>query len=768
MKKILLFILLVLPVTIFAQTIITGHITNKSGLPVSSIRVSLDGKKNITQSDANGLFKLAPVADGNYKLTASGVGYKSVSKTITVSGTAELVADVLIEEAMGDLNEVIVTASRNSETLGEVPSSVKILNSKQIEMQRSISTDMNQLLSYTIPSLTLGTNTTANKGQTLRGRNALIMIDGIPQSTPLRNGERDYRSIDPSVIERIEVIEGSTAIYGNGADGGIINYITRKPKTDAKFHSSTELSTIGSLVSSKNTGGSKVSQMFMGKVNRFDYVLSGSYEQTGVNRDANGLVISPTQSLSETTSKNLFAKAGYDINDKNRIEVMYNYFRAIQYSSYVDSSGVYGVRPITGKLGKPLGESQGTPYNQNAYIQYTNKELFKGTSFNLNLYYQNFYSIFEYSDFYKPAGNSAISSKKKGLRLNFNTLYKVSDEIQGDVTYGLDVLNDITKQSLVDGRGFVPEMNMKNFAPYAQLKTFLFKDLVFKAGARYENIDLNIPDYTTITFGNYKGGVAVKGADLNYHALVFNTGLRYTKWSLFNPFVSFSQSFSLYDLGRTLRLSAVDDVRKIQTEAIITNNYEVGFSSNIGNLGFNAAYYYSKSNLGSSLKDVNGVAVPERAPERVNGIEATASYQLMENLSVTAGYSHMTGKKEVNGLDVFLPTSRIGPDKFTSSVSYSPVKTFDVSLFWIYSGGSYKFLPDAKGVYALGEGPVNSFNLFNLYTAYHFTPKATVKLGVDNLLNADYYPVLSQGKVKTESYIKGGGARYNLTLQYAF
>lgn len=67
-----------------------------------------------------------------------------------------------------------------------------------------------------------------NTGQTLRGRQVLVLIDGIPQSTPLRNGARDLRVIDPSVIERIEVIKGASSIYGNGADGGIINYITRK------------------------------------------------------------------------------------------------------------------------------------------------------------------------------------------------------------------------------------------------------------------------------------------------------------------------------------------------------------------------------------------------------------------------------------------------------------------------------------------------------------------------------------------------------------
>ena len=49
----------------------------------------------------------------------------------------------------------------------------------------------------------------------------LVLIGGVQQSTPLRNGGRDLRIIDPSAIERIEVIKGATSIYSNGADGGI-------------------------------------------------------------------------------------------------------------------------------------------------------------------------------------------------------------------------------------------------------------------------------------------------------------------------------------------------------------------------------------------------------------------------------------------------------------------------------------------------------------------------------------------------------------------
>lgn len=775
MKRFLFFVMMTIVACTqgYAQTI-TGTISDTAAEKIPGLRIYLAGTRHHAITDAKGHFTLQPVQPGSYTLIAAGVGYLTLEQPLTVTDSVTRL-QLTIKTADVGLNEVVVTASRNKETIGTVPSSITIISGKQLREQSAITTDINQLLGMNVPGLTLGSNTATNKGQTLRGRGMLIMIDGIPQSTPLRNGDRDIRSIDPSVIERVEVIKGSTAIYGNGADGGIINFITRKPATGKTFSSSTDISSSGALSGLKNSMGGRISQSFSGKIKKFDYVVSGTYEQTGVNKDANGEVIAPFQSLSETENVNAFAKVGYDINENNRIEAMYNFYRTIQNSSYVDSGGKFGVRPITGTLGSSPGDNQGTPYNHNAYIHYTNKRIFRNTSLDVNLYYQRFYSIFEYSDFYKPAGNSAISSKKKGARFNFNTIFNFSENVHGDVTYGVDILNDITKQNLTDGREFVPEMNMKNYAPYAQVKAYLFRDFLLKGGVRYENITLDIPDYTTIPFGNYKGGVAVQGGSLPYEALVFNAGLRYTKFNYFNPFISFSQSFSLYDLGRTLRLAkGANNTNKtsidiIETEAIITNNYEAGFNSSFGRFNASGAYFISTSRLGTSLLDVNGVAVPERAPERVQGFELTAGYQFLPNLSVNAAWSHVEGKKDVKGVHGYLPTTRISPDKLMANVQYSPLPQWDLGIYWIYSGNRERFAPDAAtGEYKLGEGPVHAFSLLNFYTGYRFNKSTTVRVGIDNVLNADYYPVMSQARVRTDSYIKGNGARYNVGLNYSF
>ena len=48
-------------------------------------------------------------------------------------------------------------------------------------------------------------------------------------STKLYSTALGIRTLDPASIERIEVLNGATSVWGNGAAGGVINYITKKP-----------------------------------------------------------------------------------------------------------------------------------------------------------------------------------------------------------------------------------------------------------------------------------------------------------------------------------------------------------------------------------------------------------------------------------------------------------------------------------------------------------------------------------------------------------
>ncbi len=755
---------------------LSGKITGPQNEEVPYASISIQKMDIVVTAGANGTYRFEALTPGEYFLNVTSPGYNSTVKRVQLKAGENKVLNIVLEQELKDLEEIIITTNRRVETLDEVPSSVSVLNAREIERfsltSNSIADVMNE-----VPGLALSTSQTSSTGQTLRGRKMLILIDGIPQSTPLRNGSRDVNTIDPNVIERIEIIKGATAIYGNGADGGIINYITKTPKAYKELESTTELSSGISLVNTEHTLSSKLSQTFSGQVGDLGYVANASFGQTGIFRDANGEVVSPSYGLGETNQYNFFGKLLYEIDVNNSVEFMYNYFSSNQDTEYINQPGVYGERPAIGVIGEELGVDQGNRYNHNGQFTYNSFDLIGDTDFNANLYFQDFKTVYGYSPFFfnsetgYEGGQSMIESDKKGLRANFRTPYAFGDRISGDILYGVDILNDITSQHLVDGRLWVPEVDMKNFAPYAQLKT-LYRDFVLKAGIRFENINIDIPDYTTIYImpngGTPQGNVSVEGGELKYDATTFNAGLRFNRWELFKPFVSFSQSFSIADLGRTLRSATENTVGQISSEAVIANNYEVGFNSTFGNTSLSGAYFISTSELGATYLEVDGIFQIARQPEKVYGFEAALDTRLAKNLTFGTSVSYIEGKldSEDNGeYDLWMNGDRIPPVKFASYLSYNVFNKLSLRLAHIYSGERDRFEPRANGTYVYGQGPVEPINLVNLTTTYNMTANTLLSVGIQNLLNEDYYLPISQWDARPDNYIKGNGTRLNVSLK---
>ncbi|WP_293785789.1 TonB-dependent receptor [uncultured Pedobacter sp.] len=770
--------MMLLTITLFAQGgkgSIKGKVVDSlgNGVPFANVQVKKQNLK--TTSDQRGTFKLNAVPVGNQQIKVSITGYDLLEQAVSVTANDTILVTFVLKEQAEGLNDVIVSASRRPESLSQTPSSVTVLTAKELNTQSTISPNLANILSYSVPGLGFSTNQTGNSGQTLRGRSVLVLIDGIPQSTPLRAGGRDIRSIDPSVIERVEVIKGATAIYGNGAEGGLINYITKKADQGKSFGGYSQAGITGNL-KGDSTIGYRFSQQLYGKTGKFDYLVSGMFEKTGVFRDADGLVLSPEYGLGETRSYNGFVKLGYNFTPKQRLQLMYNYFSSRQRSKYITKEGVYGQSPAIGVYGTRLGEDEGTRFNHNANLQYTNQQIFGKTDLTANLYYQDFYTIYSNSASFFGGGQSAITSTKKGARVNLNTPFNLTDRVPMQLNYGLDLMNDKTAQSLTDGRLWVPDMNMVNFAPYLQASATLIDDLTIKGGLRVENINIDVDDFNTLATGaNGAGSIAVQGGKLNYNALVFNAGARYSKFKFFNPFISYAQSFSVFELGRVLRAAKSNTLSQLETKPIIVNNYEAGFSSSIDKFNFSAAYYYSTSKLGANLLEVNGVYISQRIPERVYGFEIQADYQLLRELSIGGNYAQVEGKGDVdndgdfNGpKDVYLNTTRIPPSKTTVYLKYSGIKNLSLDVNWMRVGNRDRFKTNAAGKYLIGEGPVKAFNLFNVAAVYQVIPPLELSLGIENLLNKVYYPAISQFYGSNINYVRGNGRRFNLSLGYAF
>jgi iron complex outermembrane receptor protein len=141
-------------------------------------------------------------------------------------------------EAEAQIGEVVVTATRRSDTIHNIPLTIQAVTSEQIEVQ-GLKTA--QDVARTVPALRIGpTNSGAanvnNTDVAIRGVRSTtgapttgIYIDDVPMQ---QRGALGSGTIFPQLfdIERVEVLKGPQGtLYGGSSEGGTVRFITASP-----------------------------------------------------------------------------------------------------------------------------------------------------------------------------------------------------------------------------------------------------------------------------------------------------------------------------------------------------------------------------------------------------------------------------------------------------------------------------------------------------------------------------------------------------------
>lgn len=680
------------------------------------------------------------------------------------------------------LEEVVITANRIKEKKTDAVANVTIIDQKKLQQFIKIAPDMSHLIGMIEPAMSLSTNTTNNRYQNLRGRSILVLIDGIPQSTPLRATDRDIRSIDPAAVERIEIVKGATSIYGNGAIGGIMNIVTKKSPKNVIFGGQTTIGASARDSFKENRGfGYRFNQQFYGNYKGFSYLVDGGMNQTGSAIDGTGEYISPRYGLGDVRTYNGLVKLGYQFDDDNKVEVMYNFYQSLQNTPLVASGGKYLERPRIGVYGTkdPAAQDEGMRYNHNAYIKFNSNNIFKRTDLELSAFTQHQYAIFDYRKhnarsprWESSSGQATVKGEKYGIRTQLTSKFLFSENVFTQLLYGADVLIDKTSQPLVDGRYWMPELTSYNSAPFLQTKTTFFQYYVLKAGLRYDYIDVSVPNYEVLRLRNTDPRVYVKGGDLTYNNLSPNIGIAYNQFKYFQPFISYSQGFSIFDLGRTLRAAKADVLSKINTEPVKTENYEAGAYAELSKyVHLRGSYFYTYSKLGSDLKSVSGFWVVDRTPQKVYGFEVNADIFPTKWLTLGGSFISFEGKKkstEDGDWDGYMSGTSIPAPKATAYIRVTPTEYSYLQVNYLHTGSRDRFSPDNRGVYTEGEGIVYPIDLFSLSAGYTFNKSFSLALGIENLTDKVYYTPASMLVARDAEYARGNGRYFNLSLTYRY
>ena len=680
------------------------------------------------------------------------------------------------------LEEVVITANRIKEKKTDAVANVTIIDQKKLQQFIKIAPDMSHLIGMIEPAMSLSTNTTNNRYQNLRGRSILVLIDGIPQSTPLRATDRDIRSIDPAAVERIEIVKGATSIYGNGAIGGIMNIVTKKSPKNVIFGGQTTIGASARDSFKENRGfGYRFNQQFYGNYKGFSYLVDAAMNQTGSAIDGTGEYISPRYGLGDVRTYNGLVKLGYQFDDDNKVEAMYNFYQSLQNTPLVASGGKYLERPRIGVYDTkdPAAQDEGMRYNHNAYIKFNSNNIFKRTDLELSAFTQHQYAIFDYRKhnarsprWESSSGQATVKGEKYGIRTQLTSKFLFSENVFTQLLYGADVLIDKTSQPLVDGRYWMPELTSYNSAPFLQTKTTFFQYYVLKAGLRYDYIDVSVPNYEVLRLRNTDPRVYVKGGDLTYNNLSPNIGIAYNQFKYFQPFISYSQGFSIFDLGRTLRAAKADVLSKINTEPVKTENYEAGAYAELSKyVHLSGSYFYTYSKLGSDLKSVSGFWVVDRTPQKVYGFEVNADIFPTKWLTLGGSFISFEGKKKSTqdgDWDGYMSGTSIPAPKATAYIRVTPTEYSYLQVNYLHTGSRDRFSPDNRGVYTEGEGIVYPIDLFSLSAGYTFNKSFSLALGIENLTDKVYYTPASMLVARDAEYARGNGRYFNLSLTYRY
>lgn len=694
--------------------------------------------------------------------------YIVVSRDSAADGTASQTSTPVSSAKQPiKLSAIAVTASRTSSSLTPPVHQVDVIEREKLEQLRHGSDNLATVLAKITPGMSDSSRTITDYGQTLRGREMLILVDGVPLNTN-RDSSRNLASIDPALIEQIEVIHGSSAIYGAGATGGIIRITTRPAGGETR--SETTLTGSSSMTQLDNDSlGGELQHHLAGSQDQLDYALDLGVRHIGGSFDANGRRIAPEPSqgdLFDSDSFNIGGKLGLRIDDYQRFRLSLSHSDAKQNSDYTSDPSVAalppGSVPASSLTGLQLDE-QNRITNTIGNLEYSHDDLL-GSHLSAQAYYRDYFSRFTPFDARAVSTRGGFvdqvmqNSEVFGSRLTLRTPLGENTELVwgGDFNHERsDMPLDVFDPVIYDNSGglvfekigqqtYLPELTTISTGTFAQLQHKFNDQWSIDGGLRYEYATAAFDDFIPLSEINNASPATVQGGKVRYDAALGNIGVVYSPVPGQEIYAAFSQGFQLPDVGVQIRNARAGfDIASSDLEPVRTNNYELGWRGSLGEQTLaSLALFYTTSKLGNVQSFNNGLIL-SRTKERVYGVEGSADWSSMDGTwGVGGNFAWMQGReKPSNGDWQDMNGFRVPPLKLTAFVQYEPGLDWNSRLqATFFASEDYRL----EGQASFGRREVDSYTSVDLMSDYRLTDADKVSVGIQNLLNRDYYPLYSQ------------------------
>lgn len=234
-----LLVMLVLTAVMATAGSIVGTVKDSTtGNGLQGIRVTVKGTNIFVLTSGDGRFSLRNVPPGNHTLVASGPGWLPTTVAgVNVADDVVGTADIVMRSSNRNVNDVVVyAAARKNQKLTDAPAAVSVVTPLDVERATSHGS-LGKTLEH-LPGVDVVMSGSNDFNINTRGfnnsinRRTLVLIDGRDPSTPLINlNEWNSASALLNDVAGIEVVRGpGSALYGQNAYNGVVNIRTNAPR----------------------------------------------------------------------------------------------------------------------------------------------------------------------------------------------------------------------------------------------------------------------------------------------------------------------------------------------------------------------------------------------------------------------------------------------------------------------------------------------------------------------------------------------------------
>lgn len=243
MKKTILSLLTLLLVThIWAQNTLKATIKDRENKePLVGATAIIVGTTNGATADINGAIELKNIPDGKQIIEFRYIGYEPRIDTLAFPIESITPIEILLTANSEEMEEVIITATRSSRTIADIPTRVEAISGEELTEKGNMKPgDIRMMLNESTGIQTQQTSATSYNSsiriQGLDGKYTQILRDGLPLYSGFSGG-LSLLQIVPLDLHQVEVIKGaSSTLYGGGAIAGLVNLVSKTPSENRELN----------------------------------------------------------------------------------------------------------------------------------------------------------------------------------------------------------------------------------------------------------------------------------------------------------------------------------------------------------------------------------------------------------------------------------------------------------------------------------------------------------------------------------------------------